>query len=918
MKPAARTALAALPLALASCQSRSYAIVTVQAAAGLPAITQLRTEANDGLSTGSAVLPTTPVAAGIVFPESYTVGFSTSATALAIVVEGLGADGGIVARGAASTGLQSSVQATLTVALTPACASARDCDPTGICNGTVLCSSAGACVAGPGTPPSDGSPCGPLQGVCAQGSCFLPYCGSGVVAPGEQCDWGSGIDGTPCTGPDGGCNSDTIPNACRTDCVAAHCGDGVIDQGERCDLGQRVNLGQAINGTGQGCNATCTLIGAVSTYAGQAGGPGDYDGVGIDARFESPGAVAVDSQYVYVIDPGEPLIRRVSRAAGAVSTWIGRRGVAGYADGVGSAATLGRPGGLALADGFLYVSDAAYSIIRKIDPATGAVTTVAGVPGGLGAQNGPALQATFDDTWGLATCDGQELYIADLHNCVLRLFDLDAGTVTTVAGDASAADHCSEQDGQGSAARFFFPTWLACDGTTLYVGDYTGSVRFVDIDAGYQVTSVQITPSGQYPPPVAVAGGVLYVINAAKGVLLAAQDGGFFTVAGGGDAGDVSGFADGTGTSALFNAPQQLAADPTGAVLYVPDTNNSAIRAVTLPDAEVTTLAGEGPHAGTRNGVGSAALFRSPWGIASAGGALYIADRGNDLVRAVTITPDVDGGVGGGGAVTALAGQAGLPETVDGTGDQAAFTVPTAVTAFEGGLVVSESATLRQVTLGGAVTTLAGQTHEALGFEDGTLAVAQFSNPSGLTVGAGDLLYVADQGNDVIREVDLDAGLVSTLSGHPGLAGTGDSEGARFDSPGAVAWLDGQIFVADTGNQMVRSVDPDGGMVSPVAGFPGVVAFTDGVGQAAAFNNPQGICTDGASLFVVDTGNNAIRQIDPATGVVSIVAGGGSAASLDGIGSNAYFNTPTGCAWDPVSGDLFVTDRQENVLRRIH
>jgi sugar lactone lactonase YvrE len=925
---AAPTILAALAFALASCQSRNYAIVTVQAASGLPAIGQLQLVASDGLSDGGALLPAAPVAGGIVFPESCTVGFSPSAGTLSVVVEGLGLDGGIVARGGASTGLQSSIQATLTVTLTTACDGPRGCDPAGVCDGTVACGPAGACVPGSGPPP-DGTPCGPLQGVCALGSCFLPYCGSGVAVPGEQCDWGSGVGGAACTGPDGGCNSDTLPNACRTDCEAAHCGDGVVDQGERCDLGQRIELGQPVNGTGQGCNATCTLIGAVSTYAGEAGGPGDFDGVGTDARFESPGAVAVDSQYVYVIDPGEPLIRRVSRAAGAVSTWIGRRGVNGYADGIGSAATLGRLGGLALAGGYLYVSDAAYAIIRRVDPATGAVTTVAGVPGALGFSDGPALQATFDDSWGLATCDGQELYIADLHNCTLRRLDLDAGVVTTVAGDPAAANHCSEVDGQGAAARFFFPTWLACDGPTLFVGDNTGTVRFIDIDAGYQVSSLQITQFGQYPPPVAVAGGMLYVIDASTGVLLAgpaedAQDAGLFPFAGGGAAGNVSGFSDGVGTAALFNAPEQLAADPTGTLLYVPDTGNSAIRMVTLPDAGVTTLAGEGPHAGSSNGVGAAARFKSPWGIAWAAGSLYVADRGNDLLRAVSIVADaIDGGSSDGGAVTTLAGQAGLPETVDGTGPLAAFTVPTAVTPFEGGLVVSESATLRQVTLAGDVTTLAGQTHEALGFEDGTLAAAQFSNPSGLAAasgseGAGELLYIADQGNDVVREVDLDAGLVSTLAGHPGLAGTGDAEGARFDSPGAVAALDGLIYVADTGNQIIRSVDPDGGLVTSVAGFPGVVAYTDGVGQAAAFNNPQGLCSDGVSLFVVDTGNNAIRQVDPATGAVSTVAGGGSAASLDGTGSGAYFNTPTGCAWDPASGDLFVTDRQENVLRRIH
>ena len=903
MTRAARVACTAV--ALAACQSRSYAIVTVQGAEGLPPIGQLQVQANDGLSQGSADFPAAPVASGIAFPETCTVGFSSRAGSLSVVVEGFAADGGaVVARGSAQAALQASVQATVTVTLTPACAGPRDCDPGGVCAGTITCSSAGACVAGTGVPPGDGAPCGPF-GSCGAGHCLLPACGDGVVESGEQCDWG-GADAGRCTGPDGGCNSDTAPNACRTDCLAAHCGDGVVDDGERCDLGT------GANGTGQGCNATCTLLGAVTTYAGLAGGPGDFDGVGTSARFENPGALAVDDGYVYVIDPGEPLIRRVSRATGAVSTWVGTRGVSGYADGVGPAATLGRPASLAFAGRYLYLSDATYSVIRRIDPATAEVTTVAGVPGDLGAKDGPAGLATFNDAWGLATCDGRELYLADLHNCVLRRLDLDDGglvtAVTTVAGDAAAADHCSEMDAAGSAARFSFPTWIACDGATLYVGDNNGNLRFVDIDAGYQVTTQQIVQFAESAPPVAVAGGSVYVVDDATGAILAGVAAGARTVlapfAGGG-----TGYADGQGNAALFDVPQEPAADPTGATLYVPDTGNSAIRSVTLATAEVATFAGEGPHPGTADGVGPQARFKNPWGLARSGGALYVADRGNDLLRAI----DLDGG-----AVTTVAGQAGLAETVDGTGAQAAFSVPTAVAPFAGGLAVSESAALRSVAIpGAAVTTLAGQSHLAIGFEDGTLAAALFASPSGLAPD-GLLLFVADLGNDVVRELDLDAGLVSTLAGHPGLAGTGDAEGARFDSPAAVAVLGGLVYVADTGNEIIRSVDADGGAVTTVAGFPGVVGYADGVGQAAGFSSPEGLCTDGRSVFVVDTGNNAIRQLEPATGAVSTVAGGGAAASVDGTGLQGEFNTPTGCAFDPASGDLFVTDRQENVIRRIH
>jgi DNA-binding beta-propeller fold protein YncE len=107
-------------------------------------------------------------------------------------------------------------------------------------------------------------------------------------------------------------------------------------------------------------------------------------------------------------------------------------------------------------------------------------------------------------------------------------------------------------------------------------------------------------------------------------------------------------------------------------------------------------------------------------------------------------------------------------------------------------------------------------------------------------------------------------------------------------------------------------------VVTTVAGFPGLFDFRDGTGPAAAFNTPIGVCTDGRALYVVDAGNNAIRQIDPATSAVTTVAGRSVSASIDGLGRAASFNSPAACAYDPASGDLFVSDRSENIVRRVH
>ena len=157
---------------------------------------------------------------------------------------------------------------------------------------------------------------------------------------------------------------------------------------------------------------------------------------------------------------------------------------------------------------------------------------------------------------------------------------------------------------------------------------------------------------------------------------------------------------------------------------------------------------------------------------------------------------------------------------------------------------------------------------------------------------------------------------IGTVAGD-GSAGFADGAGAqaRFSDPfGMVIDRDGNVFVADAGdNNRIRRITPEG-VVSTLAG--GKEGFADGSGAAAAFHTPSGMAIDGAgNLYVADTGNNAIRRITP-QGVVSTVAGGGVAGHLDGKAADAMFNGPVGVAVDK-AGVVYVADTYNDRIRAI-
>jgi hypothetical protein len=684
--------------------------------------------------------------------------------------------------------------------------------------------------------------------------------------------------------------------------------------------------GVAVDGAGSvyvADSGNCTIrkvsiSGVVTTMAGSPGQSGNADGSGGSARFNSPGGVAVDSNgNVYVADSGNCSLRKVT-AAGMVTTLAGSAGQPGSADAAGSAARFDFPYGVAVDQaGSVYVADTFNNTVRKIS-SIGMVTTLAGSAGQAGSTDGVGETAQFYSPSGVAVDEAGNIYVADFGNSTIRKVT-GAGVVTTLAGSAGQS---GSADGTGAAALFNGPYGVAVDGAgNVYVADaYNSTIRVVN-SAGMVMTlagkpgqlgSTDGTGSGArfyYPSGVAVDGaGDVYVADAYNNTIRKVTSDGVVTTLAGTTG--QSGSADGPGAAALFNGPYGVAVDGAGTV-YVADAYNSTIRMLTS-DGMVRTLAGTPGQAGSTDGTGSGAQFYFPYGLAvdSASNA-YVADSGNSTIRKVT----------SGGAVTTVAGGAGQFGSLDVAPNDAQFYSPTGVAVDSASNVYVADAynnTIRKVTPDKVVTTLAGTPGQS-GSADGTGGSAQFSHPSSVTVDSAGNIYVSDAYNCTLRKVTGD-GTVTTLAGTPWQPGSADGTGgaALFNGPSGVAVdVAGNVYVADFGNSTIRKVT-GGGVVTTLAGSAGQPGSVDGARNQALFNGPNGVAVDsGCNVYVADSGNSIIRKVSGRSGVVTTLAGAaGQSGWVDGAGSAARFDYPYGVAVDG-AGNLYVADSGNSTIRKI-
>jgi DNA-binding beta-propeller fold protein YncE len=311
----------------------------------------------------------------------------------------------------------------------------------------------------------------------------------------------------------------------------------------------------------------------VRTLAGSAGIPGYINNTGTAARFNAPVGIAVSGSLIFAIDSVGNAIRKITRD-GVVSS-------------LAVDAVFDSPTGIAAdGNGNLYIADTLNHVIRKITP-VGQTSIIAGDPAQSGATDNPAR---FDTPTGLALdADGQNLYVADTENHLIRKIELAGGNVTTIAGRAGRPGFI---DGPLSEARFNAPSAIAAgSGGSIFVAD-TGNntIRLIN------------TTTGEVSTLAGLAGCI--------------------------------GASDGVGAVARFNQPAALTFEASGSNLYVLDTGNSIIRKIAPATANVTTLAGLAAAPGDADGEGTAARFKYPSGIAAdASGKLYMADTGNHTLR---------------------------------------------------------------------------------------------------------------------------------------------------------------------------------------------------------------------------------------------------------------------------------------------
>lgn len=636
-----------------------------------------------------------------------------------------------------------------------------------------------------------------------------------------------------------------------------------------------------------------------STLAGKSGAiVNSADGTGSAAQFSAPRGIALDSAgNLYVADASNHTIRKVT-ADGVVTTLAGVAGSSGTA--IDTPAKFHEPFGVAVdSAGTVYVADTNNGAIRKIS-ATGVVTLLAG-GSGQGYADGTGIAAKFHEPHGIAVDSAGNVYVADYENNVVRKVTA-AGVATTLAGTYNTP---GTADGQGAAARFMSLHGIAVDSTgNVYVADGgSRSIRKIT-PSGLVTTFVGGTNSGIFGEPRGVAfdsSGNLYVTDYSAHVIQKVTPAGVVSKVAG--TAPTPGSTDGT-SGALFNAPSSIAVDSSNN-LYIADTANNLIRKVSATGT-VTTLAGLAGRSSSVDGVGSAARFEEPYAVATDGTYTYVADHTDHSIRRVAAD----------GTVITLAGKAGTFGSSDGSGSNARFYAPAGIAADSTGTVYvadTGNAVVRKITPAGVVTTLAG-TAGSKGTIDGTGAAARFGAPSGVAVDSSFNVYVVDSEASTLRKI-TPAGVVTTLAGSAYANGfvNGTGTAARFAIPFDVA-VDtaGNLYVTDRNNHSVRKVTA-AGVVTTLAGS-GSQGYTNGNGTAAKFNFPSGLTVDGnGNVYVADTDNQVIRKITP-TGDVTTIAGS-KVGSTDGVGTAATFWNPKDVAID-AAGNMFVADKGNYTIRK--
>ncbi|HUA58933.1 MAG TPA: hypothetical protein VML19_09280 [Verrucomicrobiae bacterium] len=649
----------------------------------------------------------------------------------------------------------------------------------------------------------------------------------------------------------------------------------------------------------------------IDTVAGSSlsgdGGPAT------SAELGSIQGIAIDHLgNLYLSDTDNHRIRKVS--PGGIITTIAGTGIAGFSGDGGPAASaqLNLPYGLA-ADlaGNLYIADLGNNRVRRIAP-DGTISTIAG-GGALASvsEGDAAANSQLLTPRNVAVDAAGSLYISEFSGHRVRKVTTD-GRIFTAAGTGVAGFW--GDGGPSSSAQLAYPAGLAADRNgNLYIAD-SGNQRIRKILPGNIMSTVLGgAPSTALFTPIAVtvdAAGAIYVADS-TGTVHQYPLGGPWTLAAGAGAPGFSGDG-GLAPSAHLTAPRDLAVDLYNN-LYIAD--GVRVREINSSDI-IRTVAGDGYlHAiGDGSAATSAQLFNPSAVALDYSGSLYIADTGTNRIRRVSPS----------GIITTIAGDGVAAFKGDlGPAASSELNAPASLALdSSGNIIVADTANQRvRKIASGSIWTVLGTGTAGSGPENTAPLQTPVRSPAGLCFDLAANQYIADTLNNRILLAPPGA-LVATYAGNGAAGSLGDggiARTAQLNRPAACA-VDaaGNLFIADTGNHLVRKVTPAGN-ISTVAGTGAAGSGGDeGPASAAQLNAPRGVAVDGSGdVFIADTGSHRIRMITP-DGVMHTIAGTGAAGFAgDGAGAlPAELNSPAGLVVDG-SGNVYFADSGNNRVRRL-
>lgn len=790
----------------------------------------------------------------------------------------------------------------------------------------------------------------------------------------------------------------------------------------------------ALAATHSAAQAPVVLPATISTLAGNGsngssgnGGPATAAELSTDIR-----DVAVDGQgNVFIVDTSNNEVRKINAASGAISIVAGGGTLCAAAiDEQGDnclAATqtvLKTPRGIALdAAGNIYIAGYDDYMVHKVNIQTGLMTVLAGAPSGksnsgntkgYSGDGGAANVAALNEPRGVAVDAAGNVWIADTGNNVIREVSAATGDINTVVGyNTGTANHGTATAGYGgdgsaansSSVELNEPIGMAFDGAgNLYIADFNNKViRKVAASGGVvSGSSIISTIAGEYgasalstapafpapatstplgsPAEVAVdSSGNVYIADSGEDVVylydptaqtiapVAGQWGFSSTTAGYAVCGAATdSLGDGcAATQSVLNSGSSVLGVALDALnnLYITDPGDARIREASSNLVFAASAAGTGTTQNIEVHFAANDTPAASGGIALGGGAgdfslgapaCTVASDNTDNCTAALTFNALYPGLRAAALNIASAKSLFAAYPLSGTGTAALQSIdPGTVSTLGSGLAAPQGAALdaagnlyladtgnnRVVEISAttqAQTVIAGTGTSGYSGDGGAAASARLNAPAAVAVGPRGTVYIADTGNNAIRAVNPRTGLISTYAGGGTVcAFSVDSQGdgcpameATLVAPAGVAvGAGGDLYISDTGDNAIRRVDAATGAINLDAGTAPAATcgspadrYGDGcplVSASTVFSSPAGLAVDGSgNIFVADTGDNLVRELSPATGLVSVVAGNGQSTFTGdgGAATSASLNGPTAVAVDAAE-DLYIADTGNAAVR---